>query len=127
MVCEYGTDGVKRYESVDADTLVSLPSAADSEAAVRLIIVDSGSSMARVLMERHEDLEQRVFPGATERAILEEMQELLATIFIPLTFIAGIYGMNFVHMPGLGWRWGYPTVLVSMVTIGRDGVIFPPS
>lgn len=33
---------------------------------------------------------------------------LIATIFIPLTFIAGIYGMNFGHMPELQWSWSYP-------------------
>ncbi|MFH1848005.1 MAG: magnesium/cobalt transporter CorA, partial [Candidatus Omnitrophota bacterium] len=32
---------------------------------------------------------------------------IIATIFIPLTFVAGIYGMNFKFMPELGWRWGY--------------------
>jgi len=35
---------------------------------------------------------------------------IIATIFIPLTFIAGIYGMNFQYMPELGWHWGYPAV-----------------
>ncbi|RMF22349.1 MAG: magnesium and cobalt transport protein CorA [Deltaproteobacteria bacterium] len=33
---------------------------------------------------------------------------LIATIFIPLTFLAGIYGMNFEHMPELAWPWMYP-------------------
>ena len=32
---------------------------------------------------------------------------IIATIFIPLTFIAGIYGMNFDYMPELKWQWGY--------------------
>ncbi|MEJ2656533.1 MAG: magnesium/cobalt transporter CorA, partial [Desulfobacterales bacterium] len=32
---------------------------------------------------------------------------IIATIFIPITFIAGIYGMNFKYMPELEWRWGY--------------------
>jgi magnesium transporter len=32
---------------------------------------------------------------------------IIATIFIPITFVAGIYGMNFTHMPELAWRWGY--------------------
>jgi magnesium transporter len=32
---------------------------------------------------------------------------VIATIFIPLTFVAGIYGMNFEHMPELKWRYGY--------------------
>jgi len=32
---------------------------------------------------------------------------IIATIFIPLTFVAGVYGMNFRYMPELEWRWGY--------------------
>ena len=32
---------------------------------------------------------------------------IIGTIFIPLTFIVGVYGMNFEHMPELKWRWGY--------------------
>ncbi|KYK37005.1 MAG: magnesium/cobalt transporter CorA [Theionarchaea archaeon] len=43
---------------------------------------------------------------------------IVATIFIPLTFLAGIYGMNFGTMPELQWRWGYPAVLFAMVSIG---------
>lgn len=42
---------------------------------------------------------------------------IIATIFIPLTFIAGIYGMNFEYMPELQWRWGYPAVWVVMALI----------
>jgi magnesium transporter len=42
---------------------------------------------------------------------------IIATIFIPLTFIAGIYGMNFQYMPELGWRWGYPLVWFVMGSI----------
>jgi magnesium transporter len=33
---------------------------------------------------------------------------IIATIFIPLTFVAGIYGMNFEYMPELKWHWFYP-------------------
>jgi magnesium transporter len=33
---------------------------------------------------------------------------IIGTIFIPLTFLAGVYGMNFRHLPELEWRWGYP-------------------
>lgn len=43
---------------------------------------------------------------------------VIATIFIPLTFIAGVYGMNFEYMPELKWRWGYPVVMVGMTIIG---------
>jgi magnesium transporter len=36
---------------------------------------------------------------------------------MPLTFIAGVYGMNFQHMPELRWNWGYPLVLAAMAGI----------
>ncbi|MDI6810704.1 MAG: magnesium/cobalt transporter CorA [archaeon] len=42
---------------------------------------------------------------------------IIPTIFIPLTFIAGIYGMNFEYMPELGWRWGYPVVWIFIVAV----------
>ena len=42
---------------------------------------------------------------------------IIATIFIPLTFVAGIYGMNFEHMPELKWRWGYLAVWLVMGTV----------
>jgi magnesium transporter len=42
---------------------------------------------------------------------------IIATIFIPLTFIAGIYGMNFKHMPELEWPWAYPAVWLIMATV----------
>jgi magnesium transporter len=43
---------------------------------------------------------------------------MFASIFIPLTFIAGIYGMNFKFMPELNWRWGYFTVWGIIITVG---------
>ncbi len=41
---------------------------------------------------------------------------LMASLFIPLTFLAGLYGMNFRHMPGLDHPWAYPIVLGVMAT-----------
>jgi magnesium transporter len=38
---------------------------------------------------------------------------VVGTIFIPLSFFAGIYGMNFEHMPELEWRYGYFGFLAS--------------
>jgi magnesium transporter len=49
---------------------------------------------------------------------------IIATIFMPLTFIAGIYGMNFKHMPELEWRWGYPTVWIAVILIGVSMLIY---
>jgi magnesium transporter len=43
---------------------------------------------------------------------------IIATIFIPLTFLSGIYGMNFLNMPELKWRFGYPVVLAVMGVTG---------
>jgi magnesium transporter len=40
---------------------------------------------------------------------------IISTIFIPLTFLAGLYGMNFKYMPEIGWIWGYPIVLIVML------------
>lgn len=48
---------------------------------------------------------------------------VIATIFIPLTFVAGLYGMNFdtkaspYNMPELGWRYGYPAALLVMAVV----------
>lgn len=49
---------------------------------------------------------------------------IIATIFIPLTFIAGVYGMNFQYMPELKWVWAYPLILSVMLIIGIVMVIF---
>ena len=48
----------------------------------------------------------------------------ISTIFIPLTFIAGIYGMNFHFMPELGYRLAYPIVLGSMGLIALIMIVF---
>ena len=49
---------------------------------------------------------------------------VIATIFMPLTFVAGIYGMNFKFMPELEWRWGYPLVWLIMAGIGISMFIY---
>ncbi|MBP3729577.1 MAG: magnesium transporter CorA [Lachnospiraceae bacterium] len=42
---------------------------------------------------------------------------VVTTIFMPLTLIAGWYGMNFLHMPELAWRWSYPVVILVCIVI----------
>ena len=49
---------------------------------------------------------------------------IIATIFIPLTFIVGLYGMNFKYMPELEWEWGYPIILCIMAFISICMVVF---
>ncbi len=48
---------------------------------------------------------------------------IISTIFMPLTFIAGVYGMNFKHMPELEWHWGYFIILgvMALVALGLVG------
>jgi len=53
-----------------------------------------------------------------------QLLTLISTIFIPLTFLAGVYGMNFHFMPELSWKYGYPLVLVLMVLIGIGFYLF---
>ena len=49
---------------------------------------------------------------------------VIATIFIPLTFLAGIYGMNFRHMPELELPWSYPAILTLMFTVAILMVVY---
>ncbi len=49
---------------------------------------------------------------------------IIATIFMPLTFIAGVYGMNFKFMPELEWRCGYPLILLTMFAIGISMLVY---
>jgi len=49
---------------------------------------------------------------------------IIATIFMPLTFIAGIYGMNFKYMPELEWYWGYPALWLVVVLVGVSMLIY---
>ncbi|GGB60663.1 magnesium/cobalt transporter CorA [Fictibacillus barbaricus] len=49
---------------------------------------------------------------------------VITTIFMPLTFIAGIYGMNFDNMPELHWHYGYFIVLGAMLTIGISMILW---
>jgi magnesium transporter len=49
---------------------------------------------------------------------------IIATIFIPLTFIVGVYGMNFEYMPELKWKFAYPVVWLIMIIIAIIMIFF---
>lgn len=74
-------------------------------------IIDSIEANRDILSGMHD-----IYLSGISNRMTEIMKVLtvIATIFIPLTFIAGIYGMNFEHMPELGWRWGYFAALGFM-------------
>lgn len=49
---------------------------------------------------------------------------VITTTFIPLSFIAGLYGMNFRQMPGLEWKYGYLAIIVLMALVAIGMIIF---
>ncbi|MBK8047529.1 MAG: hypothetical protein IPK16_10635 [Anaerolineales bacterium] len=52
-----------------------------------------------------------------------KMLTVISTIFLPLTFIVGIYGMNFDFMPELRWEWGYPAVMLGMLGLALGALV----
>jgi magnesium transporter len=57
--------------------------------------------------------------------IIMKVLTVITTIFMPLTLISGIYGMNFQYLPGLDWHWGFFAVLGTMaVTTGTMLLLF---
>ncbi len=63
----------------------------------------------------------------TQNNRMTEVMKVLAvisTIFIPLTFIVGVYGMNFEYMPELHSTWGYPLTWMVMITIGAGMLLY---
>ncbi len=74
-------------------------------------LVETDRETAASLME--------MYLSAVSNRMNEVMKVLtvIATIFIPLTFVVGVYGMNFDHMPELRWRYGYFVVLGAMAAI----------
>lgn len=49
---------------------------------------------------------------------------VITSIFIPLTFLTSVYGMNFKHMPELEWRWSYPALWGIMILLGTGLIIY---
>jgi magnesium transporter len=49
---------------------------------------------------------------------------VLSVVLMPPTLIASIYGMNFRHMPELGWAWGYPMAIAMMVFVAVVPIVF---
>jgi hypothetical protein len=67
---------------------------------------------------RKAEIEQEVAAFVASRP--DVAYALISTVMLPLTFIAGVYGMNFKYMPELAWVGGYPFALglMAVVTIG---------
>ncbi len=98
------------HECVSANTLVYLRDVYDH--VVQIIdIVEAYREVATGLSE--------TYMSAMSNRLNEAMKVLttVGTIFIPITFLAGVYGMNFHHMPELEWRFAYPVFWVVCAAI----------
>lgn len=109
------------YGLADLQALTSHP---QLEEKVRKKIHDIGEAqnhLARNLLRlesRLRDLEQHcqfVLQQQTDQRIRQ--LTVLTTIFLPLTLLSGIYGMNFSFIPGTGWKYSFHAMIVSMVII----------
>jgi magnesium transporter len=74
-------------------------------------LVETGRELGASLMEMHLSM------ASHRMNEIMKVLTIITTIFIPLSFIAGVYGMNFDVMPELRWRYGYPAVLTVMTVI----------
>jgi magnesium transporter len=106
------------------------------------IIPKANDKLKPILQDLHENLSNAIDIVESHREWLSNIMDvnlsvlsyqmnkvmkilaIVSAIFIPLTFIAGIYGMNFEFMPELSKPWGYPIVLGGMCLIGITMAIF---
>lgn len=80
-------------------------------------------------METYRDVLSGLLDGY-QNAVSNRMNEIMkiltiiSTLFIPLSFLAGLYGMNFKNMPELEWPWGYPLLLAVMGLLAAGLLLF---
>jgi len=104
------------YEPISEEVRIYLRDCYDHAVQV-MDMVETYRELASGLMD--------VYLSAVSNKMNEIMKVLtvVSTIFIPLTFIAGVYGMNFERMPELKFYWGYPICLAAMAAIAV-GLLF---
>ncbi|MBX3054480.1 MAG: magnesium/cobalt transporter CorA [Caldilineaceae bacterium] len=86
---------------------------------VRMVgLVDSMRELARSTIE--------IYMALSNNRMNEIIKVLtiISTIFLPLSFLAGVYGMNFHFMPELGWPWSYPVVWVAFLSVAGTMLLF---
>jgi magnesium transporter len=112
-------NSLERGESslVDESTLIYLRDVYDHTIQI-IDTVESYRDMLSAMLD--------VYLSSISNRMNEVMKVLtiFAAIFIPLTFVAGIYGMNFAFMPELGWRWGYFGILLVMAIITAVMIVY---
>lgn len=81
-------------------------------------VVDSNRELAAGLLNTHLTL------LSNKTNDIMKVLTIMASIFIPLTFLAGIYGMNFTRMPELDSPWAYPVLLLVMLVVALGMVLW---
>jgi magnesium transporter len=125
--------GLRRFvaPALDAVAHVRRGDCALIQQSTRVFLRDVEDHLVRIM--ETIDLNREMVQGMVDAylsALSHRMNDVMrvltviATIFIPLTFIVGVYGMNFAHMPELGWRWSYPIVWGAMVSVGVGMLFF---
>jgi magnesium transporter len=81
-------------------------------------LIESSRDLVTDLMQTHL--------AATSNRLNSIMKVLtmISTVVLPMTLVAGVYGMNFKHMPEIEWPWGYPLALALMAATGVTGYLF---
>lgn len=100
---------------------------------IRIYLIDCYDHIVQILdmLETYREIASSlmdIYLSSISNKMNEIMKVLtiISTIFIPLTFIAGVYGMNFnpekspFNMPELNWYWGYPASLLAMFLIASS-------
>ncbi|MBW2198602.1 MAG: hypothetical protein JRF58_12315 [Deltaproteobacteria bacterium] len=105
-------------------TLIHIGEKKNEETKITLIDFDEAHLQEQVIdtIESYRDILAGmldIYLSTVSNKMNEVMKVLtiIATIFIPITFVAGIYGMNFKFMPELEWRWGYVMVWAIIVVV----------
>lgn len=107
----------EEYSLIGADTKLFLKDAFDHIVQV----IDSNEVLRDILKSAEESYHAQM--SNSTNAVMKVLT-IIATIFMPLTFIAGIYGMNFHFIPELQWKWGYFAVLGIMVIVAGSMIVF---
>jgi magnesium transporter len=84
-------------------------------------VIDTAETFRDMLSGLHDTYLSSISNKMNE---IMKILTMFATIFIPLTFIVGVYGMNFTFMPELCWRWGYWTVWGLIIIVGVSMIFY---
>ena len=118
--------GIRRYVSpvreLIAGMLRSESELIDEKTHIYLRDVSDHAIRVTESIESYRDILtglSEIYMSSVSNKMNEVMKVLtvFASIFIPLTFLAGIYGMNFEYMPELKWKWAYPALWAVFISI----------